>query len=359
SQSSAEGSSADSLVLRLVGLARTRIDRSSGTGNNSHDTTYTAKDEFLSFDVQLASFGGKAAPGSHSFPFSVMLPPGLPSSMKERGLNGDCSITYGFEARLHRPGMLKFDATAKSELKILSKPEEAAAAIPVLVGPETQRVKGCCCFKKGSMSIGFEADRSVVGINEAVGLTVVARNDSSSSVKSMHVEIVQVCTWYARSYKESKKTAVASIAVSGSQLGEVQRAADKGSRRGRSASAMEDAARMYVQELLAAGTGTRYELLVPNDCLFTLKSGMIEVSHLLSVRLKTPTCISSPDVCMPLHVQARTVLVVPPEAAPVGLQSVEAVPYAATAGGGSSEEVRPVVSVPQSAVTMEFSSELP
>ena len=72
-------------MLRLVGLARTRIVRNNSNGRNSNDrTVYTAKDEFLSFDIQLASFEGKAAAGSHSFPFSLMLPPGLPSSMKVR-----------------------------------------------------------------------------------------------------------------------------------------------------------------------------------------------------------------------------------------------------------------------------------
>ena len=217
-------------------------------------------------------------------------------------------------------------------------------------------------FPCPSMSIGFEANLSVVGVNEPVSLTVVARNDSSSLVKSMHVEIVQVCTWYARGHRETKKRAVASVAVSGSQLGEVQHAAEKGHQRGRSAIAVEDAARVYLQELLAAGTGTRYELLVPNDCLFTLKTGLIEVRHLLSVRLKTPTCVNSPEVCMPLRVQARTMVVVmgaPPEANPVGRPTVETVSYATTVGAGSGEEIRPVVSVPQSAVTMEFSSELP
>ena len=68
---------------------------------------------------------------------------------QEKGRNGDCSITYGFEARLHRPGILNFDATSKSELTVLSKPQEAAASMPVLVGPETQRVTRCCCFNKG------------------------------------------------------------------------------------------------------------------------------------------------------------------------------------------------------------------
>ena len=212
------------------------------------------------------------------------------------------------------------------------------------------------------MSIGFEADRSVVGVNEPVGITVVARNDSSSLVKSMHVEIVQVCTWYARGQKEARRRVVASLAVSGSQLGDVQRAAEEGNQRGRSTTAVDHAARMYLQELLAAGAGTRYELLVPDDCLLTLKTGMIEIRHLLSVRLKTPTCVSSPEVSMPLRVQVRTMAVVmgaPPETNPVELPFVEAVPFAATVGGGSADEVRSVVSVPQSAVTLEFSSELP
>ena len=65
---------------------------------------------------------------------------------------------------------------------------------------------------------------------------------------------------------------------------------------------------------------------------------------------------------MPLRVQARTVAVgmrAPPGAKPVGLPTVEAMPYAATVGAGSGEEIRPVMSVPQSTVTMEFSFKLP
>ncbi|CAN0492310.1 unnamed protein product, partial [Scytosiphon promiscuus] len=61
----------------------------------------------------------------------------------------DCSITYNFEARLHRPGILHFDAKAKLGLKVLSKPQELAATLPVLVGPDSQRVNRCCCFNKG------------------------------------------------------------------------------------------------------------------------------------------------------------------------------------------------------------------
>lgn len=48
----------------------------------NHRDVITENREILGYDIQLASFGGKAASGTHSFPFSVMLPPGLPPSMK-------------------------------------------------------------------------------------------------------------------------------------------------------------------------------------------------------------------------------------------------------------------------------------
>lgn len=78
-------------MLRLFGVAKTRVmyDTTNMAHNNAgnpqsfqHREMLTEKKEFLSYDVQLAAFGGKAALGSHNFPFSVMLPPGLPPSMK-------------------------------------------------------------------------------------------------------------------------------------------------------------------------------------------------------------------------------------------------------------------------------------
>lgn len=50
--------------------------------------------EFLSYDVQLASFGGKAASGNHSFPFSVKLPSSLPPSMEVRLNDSWHSISF-------------------------------------------------------------------------------------------------------------------------------------------------------------------------------------------------------------------------------------------------------------------------
>lgn len=82
-QTSPEGSSAKELTLRLVGTATTSVP------NGEQDTVgrekkSTDSDEFLSYEVQLTCFNGKATAGTHSFPFSMMLPPGLHSSMQVR-----------------------------------------------------------------------------------------------------------------------------------------------------------------------------------------------------------------------------------------------------------------------------------
>lgn len=90
-QHSSEGS-AEGLVLRLIGLARTRAMRktsiivpgSDGARSTTHREVVTERKDFLSYEVHLASFDGRAANGTYSYPFSVLLPPGLPSSMQVR-----------------------------------------------------------------------------------------------------------------------------------------------------------------------------------------------------------------------------------------------------------------------------------
>lgn len=211
-----------------------------------------------------------------------------------------------------------------------------------------------CLGAPTGMSIGFQADNSSVGLNESIGLTVVARNDSPTEVKNMIVEIKQVCTWIARGYKESKTRTIASVVVSGTQL----RAAEVGNQRGQSASAMADMARADLQEQLGAGSGTRYELVVPGNSLLTLQAENIEVKHTLSVVLKTPHCISSPDVWTPLLVHAGTTgsaEAVPGEGSFVP-HAGEAVPFATSVD--TDGNVQPVT-VPQSAVTMTYTNNLP
>lgn len=80
-------------------------------------------------------------------PHAVRLAVGC--GLQERSYGGgSCEIEYKFEARLNRPGMLKFDAKGKVKHVVLARPEEVEAT-PVTMGPDTQKVTTCCCFDSG------------------------------------------------------------------------------------------------------------------------------------------------------------------------------------------------------------------
>lgn len=207
------------------------------------------------------------------------------------------------------------------------------------------------------MSIGFEADRSVVALNDSLGLSVAARNDSLFSVKAMHVELVQVSTWFAHGLRGTKTRTVASIVVPGSALGKLRRATE-GNKRRQSFATAGEAARRDLEDILASGAGFNRELLVPDTCLSTLQTDMIQVRHSLSVRLKTPHYVTSPDVWTPLRVQQAPMFEGHLEATLFMPSSVNTAPYAAVVEPEADVTPKPVL-VPQSAVTLECSNELP
>lgn len=71
-------------------------------------------------------------------------------SSQESG-EGSCSIRYSFEAHLHRPGLVNFDAKDDCALTVLGTPQLAGPNVPVKAGPVTQQVKFCYCFNRGRL----------------------------------------------------------------------------------------------------------------------------------------------------------------------------------------------------------------
>lgn len=152
-----------------------------------------------------------------------------------------------------------------------------------------------------SMSIGFEVDRSVVWRNEHLRLTVVASNDSISGVKAMRAMIKEEVTWYTQGHRERRERAVVSADVSGTELGALQRPAEKEHHRGRGPATVY----ATLQDMLTSGAGVKLDLvlLVPATCHASVKLGIIEVKHTLSVTLETPDVINTSQVHMPLCIQ--------------------------------------------------------
>ncbi len=186
------------------------------------------------------------------------------------------------------------------------------------------------------MSVGFQADRSAAGLNEPIGVTVVARNDSSATVKNLVIELAQETSFYAKGTKDTSTRTITSVVVPGKEL---LTAMESGGRRGQSAAAIADTARADLQEQLAAGAGTRYEIVVPGNTCLSFESNTIEARHMLVVKLQTPGCVDAPDVWTPLYIQPGTV----PQEPTVKVE----------ASSSSFPSAQPV-SVPQGAMRLNF-----
>lgn len=89
-QKDSKESSGDELVLKMIGKAKTLVyrtvddDDEEGRRVSSHREAAWQEQEVISYETQLAAFGGRVFPGRHSFQYSVMLPPRLPPTMQVR-----------------------------------------------------------------------------------------------------------------------------------------------------------------------------------------------------------------------------------------------------------------------------------
>ncbi|CAM9933451.1 unnamed protein product [Scytosiphon promiscuus] len=306
----AEGYSAYSLKLRLVGQLKTKVRHSTGTGTDRKTSTASQKKEIFGHDMELASFGGRLAPGVLTFPFSCEIPPGLPPSMEESGNKGTCSIAYKLKARLHRNRAARIGLFSKMTDPKSTRPlilhgttsSGARSAAPVLMGPETRTVRNCCAAA-GIVTIGSRVDSLAVGKGETVGLNVAATNNSTSTVTAMHIKIQQLATWSARGYHDRKKRTLAAIVVGGPSLGALQLPVEAGTARGQGLASVAETARENLRRQLIAGGGTRYELSVPRNALPTVRTDTIEVKHFLVLKLKTTGACSASDISAALQVR--------------------------------------------------------
>ncbi|CAM9692926.1 unnamed protein product [Scytosiphon promiscuus] len=281
--------------------------------------------------MELASFGGRLAPGVFTFPFSYEFPPGLPPPMKESGSNGMCSIAYKLEARLHRNHATRIGLFSKMTNPESSRPlilhdtpsSGARSAAPVVIGPETRPVWNCCAIA-GIVTIGFRVDSLEVGKGETVGLNVAATNNSSLAVTAMHIKIKQLTTWSAGDYHGRGKRTIASMVVGGPSLGALQLPVKACTARGQRLAFFAETAREHLRRQLIAGGGTRYELSVPRNAVLTVRTDTIEVKHFLVLKLKTTNASYSCSISSAFQVrgpsapaagaQPETRSIVPPSA---------------------------------------------
>lgn len=94
----AKDTDATSIQISLHGAENSLVHwtttRTTGTGDNRRTETVhhyaRASRTLVHIDVPLASFGGRIAAGRYAFPFTALVPPGMPTTMSAHGGGGNC-----------------------------------------------------------------------------------------------------------------------------------------------------------------------------------------------------------------------------------------------------------------------------
>ena len=277
----------------------------SGSGKNRHSETRHhnayANRTILYIDLPLARFPtGSVEPGRYEYPFTAVLPPGLPSSMYASQGGGDCRIHYSLRARLHRPGVFTWDVKAKVPLMVQSQPLPPFRQ-PLYAPPQSTPVNLCCCLGRGRITLGAGVDDTLLGRGQAVGVGVAVKNESTAKARRLYVNITESVEWRAHGHGHQAKRTIAHAEFDPREihgLSEMSKQTLKAAR--------NDADRTYaaILETLTSGN-QRSSLTVLPDARDTYAGGVLSVRHYVAVRLKTPSCITDPDLELPVRVGTR------------------------------------------------------
>ena len=179
--------SADFLMFRFYGLEKVNVlwaDRNSG------QRIARAEAVIFSSEIALYSFaGGSVEKGRFEFPFEVTIPEGLPGSQSYKQSKTLCNIEYFCAAKLHRPGMFKWDVQNFREVLMNDEPYEAFP-VPLFIGPTSPKVyfMGFPC--QGTITIGGSVSTSNACGGDTLRVNYAIQNNSTSKVKAFEIQLI-------------------------------------------------------------------------------------------------------------------------------------------------------------------------
>lgn len=346
---------ASSLQLILEGKehSHTHWTESHGSGDNRHTEHHHAyaNRTLIKLTFDLAEFpGGKVAIGQYEFPFSAELPPGLPSTMYASGQGGDCRIAYSFRARMHRPGLFKWDTKAKRSFLVSSMPLPPEPQ-PYFAAPSTTAVKMLCCINRGRMTVGAVATDTLISRGETFNMNVALKNESTAKIDAMRAEIEERVVWWAGGHSNWCLRKVAQGFLDPSTIAgtakldkaELKAVREDGNSKGQ---ALEE---IYAQ--LCKADQPVAVLTCADDARDTYRGPLISTSHDMRAVCKTPCCITDPVVHIPVRIGAPSLVVVAPVPTAVPLAAAAVVvtttTTTTTTTTSSTRNATPVMALPQ------------
>ena len=180
--------------------------------------------------------------------------------------------------------------------------------------PDEQIVKSCCCFGRGSISVGASVDNTSLAKGQRAVISYACRNQSRNDVKDIYAELQEVATWSASGHREKYSQTLHTVRFP------INAAMLKGMDKKELA--------MQHQETNTNGNNTGYQyagmvhelhnrrnsatFLLPSSAHNTYHGSIIQISHQLTLQVETEgCCTSNPAIVIPIN--ACDVMTPPPQ----------------------------------------------
>lgn len=300
----------EQLVVRLTGCEFAQVrwtttskdsDGNSHTHHHSHHTTST----FLDMPYVLSTIpNGCFLKGQYEFPFQFMVPPGVIPSMQASvggDHGGDCCVYYKLEARLHRKGWLKWDVKNHIHLQVLATPLPFTS-FPAYIPPQEKDIHLCCCYKRGTATVGMHTPSALMAPGENFSLSYVLQNNSHTRVKAIEITLVETVSWHSGGHRRQSCVNLFHQRLEGKTLPE-QLVNTINQRKAATAGGSYDAGMVRsmaaLKELLDAN---QYECQghIAETARFTMAGRLITVTHTLMMKICTPFGNSNPSITYPM-----------------------------------------------------------
>jgi hypothetical protein len=282
--------------VQLLGFEKASVKYTSTNGK--HTTTHTAHAQRclihsnLPVSQSTMILNGRISPGKYILPFDIELPRFLPSSVRESGggTDGRCEIVYTIKAILKGSGML-YNYQCNRIIVVKAQPLENLVQ-PFEGEPSSVKVKFCCCFNRGTMTVGAHMEDTVLEKGQTAKLSLSCRNNSTESVEKVEAKLVQITRWYAGGHTDEQKRILQEMSFDTQGLDRKIKMLERGQ------SERED--QVQILEELRRGANS-HMVTMPPGALNTYEGQVMSIKHELRIKVITSFCIDNPRVVIPMR----------------------------------------------------------
>lgn len=178
-----------SLNAYFVGLENAKVRCAEIISN--YYTYRDVKKEITKIPLKLSSKDMQdISPGRYEYPFEILLPEDLPSSMYCSGKGGYSEVVYKVKAELSGAKYC-----TEHVIQLLSSP---LPNIPKqsIIQPQAEVVHQYCCCPMGTIIYSANVENTCVGQDEDFNIDFTVKNDTKFEISHVEVFIVEDINWW-------------------------------------------------------------------------------------------------------------------------------------------------------------------